>query len=406
MANAWKNPSLIAKIFAVSLYNNLVLGRLVDARYKNEFVPETGGTVTIRKITRFAGSTGATISSYEDIAEGSTSITIDKRFKVPFTISDEEYALNIKDVQKRVIDPAAKTVASYIEQQIAAAYTEIPMLLGTPGTPISSFSHVSEIASYMDSIAVPSDQRSLVVEPSVAWALAGDLKASYMTDKAKTALERGKVGTYATFDVFSCNALKSHTVGALGGTPLVNGGSQNSTYANVKDTWTQNLVLDGATASVSGWAKEGDVITIDDVYDVNPDTKEKLSNLKEFVVTADANSDASGNVTLVISPPIISSGAFQNVDSTPADNAAITIKTGSGGASYLQNLAFHKNAIALVTVPLQKPDNVWASLAKMGPYSIRIVKDYDIVNSRDLYRVDIFFGVKVVNPELAVRRTS
>ena len=402
MANIWKNPSLIAKLFAVSLYNQLKIGRLVDARFKNEFVPETGGTVTIRKITRFQGTDGPSISSFEDIVEGSTSISVNKFRTVPFTVSDEEYALNIKDVQKRVITPAARTLASYIETEIARAYVEIPKTFGTPGTPPSAFSDISAVAAYFDSIGVPSDQRSMVLEPTAAWALAGDLKASYMTDKAKTALESGRVGTYATFEVYDSASLVSHTEGDNSGTAQVNGSGQTSTYANVKDTNTQNLVIDGATASVTGWAKKGDIITIADVYDVNPDTKETLSNLKEFVVTADADSDASGNVTLVISPAIITSGAFQNVSAAPADNAGITFKTGS----YRQNLAFHHDAIALVTVPLQKPSNVWAATEKMGPYNIRVVKMYDIDNARDKYRLDVFFGVKVVNPEMAARITS
>ena len=74
------------------------------------------------------------------------------------------------------------------------------------------------------------------------------------------------------------------------------------------------------------------MFTIASVYAVNPATKASTGRLQTFTVLADADSGAStGPAALTISPPIITSGAFQTVNSAPADNAAITVKTGTGG---------------------------------------------------------------------------
>ena len=54
---------------------------------------------------------------------------------------------------------------------------------------------------------------------------------------------------------------------------------------------------------------------------------------------ADAVADGSGNMTITISPPIITSGAFQTVSNGPADNSAITLM-GTAGTGYAQNLVF------------------------------------------------------------------
>ena len=83
--------------------------------------------------------------------------------------------------------------------------------------------------------------------------------------------------------------------GAGGGSPLVKGASQSGT----------SLITDGWTASRTGVMKAGDCFTIAGV-DVL------------FRVTADANSDGSGDSTLSILPPIVAG-------SSPADNAALTI---------------------------------------------------------------------------------
>jgi len=67
--------------------------------------------------------------------------------------------------------------------------------------------------------------------------------------------------------------------GTGGGTLRVNGASQSGT----------SLVCDGATASVTNYLREGDFVTFGNEL---------------HMVVADTDSDASGNVTLSLAPPI------------------------------------------------------------------------------------------------------
>ena len=200
-------------------------------------------------------------------------------------------------------------------------------------------------------------------------------------------------------------SVATHTVGTQAGTPLTRGAGQQTTWAASKDTGTQTLDTDGWTGSTT--LKEGDVFTIQDVYAVNPRTKESTGQLQQFVVTADvtANANSANSTPIVIAPAMITSGPYQNVDSANGNDKTITVM-GSASTGYKQNMIFRKEAFQLVTVPLIiDPAMQFAARAtdEDTGLSIRIAKDYDITNDEILTRCDILYGVKALEPEKATR---
>ncbi|MND84949.1 P22 coat protein [compost metagenome] len=146
------------------------------------------------------------------------------------------------------------------------------------------------------------------------------------------------------------------------------------------------------------------MFTIAGVYAVNSVTKATLPFLRQFSVVSDADSGAStGPATLTITPPIITSGAQQTCSAAPADNAAITV-LGTGGTGYRQNLVFHKNAFALVTVPMEAPQGaVNVSRQSYKGINVRLVPYYDGTNDISKWRLDVLYGVKAIDPRLATR---
>jgi hypothetical protein len=102
---------------------------------------------------------------------------------------------------------------------------------------------------------------------------------------------------------------------------------------------------------------------------------------------------------------MIDTGAYKNVDTLPAAGAAVSI-VGTQGEPFPQNLAFHKNAFALVVVPLEIPDGAsWGARAtsRVSGMSVRVMKDYDLSNDEERVRLDILYGVKTLQPEMACR---
>jgi hypothetical protein len=151
---------------------------------------------------------------------------------------------------------------------------------------------------------------------------------------------------------------------------------------------------------------QGDVFTISAVFAVNPVTKATLPHLQQFVVKTAVTADATttNTTTLTISPPIITSGAFQTVSAAALDSATITFQGATASGAYAQNLVFHRNAFSLVMVPLVAPDGaVDVGRRSYKGYSVRIIPVYDGINDHSMWRADVLYGVKTVDARLATR---
>lgn len=408
MPNTLITPDVIAKEALMQLENSLVMGNCVHREYRKEFTGGRGASVSIRKPVKFYTADGATRVN-QDVEEKNTSITVDQRKHVSWKFSTQDLTLSVEEYSERYIKPAMITLANTVDKSLMGLYSTVWNSVGTPGTTPANFAAIAQAAQRLDEMAVGSENRHMVMNPAAHYAVAGNqLTLDAIGDKGKTAYERAQIGNVATFDNYASQNIQSHTVGAHGGTPLVNGGSQGVTYAGASNANTQSLVTDGWTSSTAV-LKAGDVFTIAGVYAVNPvpgegtTGKTVMPYLQQFTVTADATSDGSGNATLTISPAIIASGPYQTVSAPPADNAAITVM-GTASTPYPQNLGFHRNAFALVTVPLEMPDGVaFKARESHNGLSVRVVKDYDIDEDEDIIRLDILYGRKAIYPDLAAR---
>lgn len=107
-------------------------------------------------------------------------------------------------------------------------------------------------------------------------------------------------GQYGTFLYGDPDYLARGASGIYSGTPVVNGAGQTGNTLNI----------DGATNSITGWAKAGDY------FQIGSGTSARL-----YMITQDANSNGSGEVVLTFQPALRSS---------PSDGATITF-TGAKG---------------------------------------------------------------------------
>ena len=410
MANEFLTPSVFAQEGLMQLENELVLGNKVHTDHAKEFAM-VGDTISIRRPTAYQGQDDdLDVTSYrEDITQGKTTISMNKTVSIPVDIGAIDGTLSFDRVQEDVIRPAVIKMRDRIEVELANLYKELYWFTGTPGTVPATFKALGQGGSILTDAGVPDADRFAVHGTDAALELADGLKNVYVQDKAKKAFERRMIGTYANFDNYESVHAPTHTVGVATGTPLVNGGAQAVTYSAVKDTWTQTLNTDGWTNSTTGILNAGDVFTIAGVYAVNPISKQSTGRLQTFTVTADANSGAStGPAALTISPPIITSGAYQTVDAAPADNAAITVKTGTGGQPYKQSLLLHPKAFALVSRPLKIASNAGVKTSTKSGNKVTI-SCTEFVNGNTLahtMRFDMLFGVKCLDPRLGARLTN
>jgi len=412
VANAILTPTIILKEMLHRFENNLRMASLVyrgveDAFNQNVNGYKPGSSVTISRPVQYTVRTGAT-AAIQDITEGSTTVSVDNQIGIDFKFSSSDLTLSISDFSRKYIEPAAIRLANQVDTDLLALYKEVPNIAGTAGQTVNSFSDFAKGPERLDLCAVPEEMRMAALSPTDAWALLGNLSGLYINDTAKSALERAKLPPMGNVDLYSMQNVQTHTVGTYGGSPLVNGASQVYEYSTVKTTMQGSLITDGWTANTTTLAV-GDVFTIAGVYDVNPVTKATLPHLKNFVVTTATTTDGSGNSTIAYKPAIISattgaSAAYRNVSAAPADNAVISVISGSSATGYAQNLVFHKNAFALTMVPMEKPAGaVDAQRIDANGLSLRMIPYYDGTNDVSSWRLDGLYGKKALNPELATR---
>lgn len=408
MANDVKKASVIANAALAVLENELgwmkKLYRAHESEYK-ELVNgyKKGSTITIRKPADPRVRVGATASA-QDVVEGSTTLVVDTQIGHDFQFTSAELALDITELTERIIKPAMFNIVNYMASDISTAmYRGAYNWAGTPGQTVNSYSDFTAAPKRLDLMAVPQDDRCALLSVDDHWALVGAATTLNNTGAENSAYRKGSLGMLGNIDTYMSQLAPTHTVGALGGTPLVNGASQNVTFVTAKDTWTQSLITDGWSNSVTGLLKAGDIFTIAGVYMVNPKTQATTGVLQQFVVTADASSNGTGQATLTISPPIITSGAHMTCNAAPADNAAITV-LGTAATAYTQNLAFHKNAMALAVVPLELPDGATGGARESYKgFSCRVQPYYDGANDISKWRLDILYGKKLIDPRLITR---
>jgi hypothetical protein len=188
-----------------------------------------------------------------------------------------------------------------------------------------------------------------------------------------------------------------------------------TTIAHTNGTLEQSAAtVDGAgqtglsltVDALPGSLNQGDIITIDGVFQVNRITKQSTGRLRQFAVTADV---AAGATTIPIYPAIVpgvggQAVQYQTVTASPADGAAVNPSNGlAGGTSYTKNFAYAPEAVTLATADLEMPKNVHeVAREQFDGVSMRMVTDYFIGTDQLITRLDVLYGYLWIRPEWAV----
>ena len=405
MANSFLTDDMIT-LEALSIFkNSLAAANHCDRKFEGLFgqkdgLSNTSSAIRIRKPNQYTVRTGATFSA-QNITDDSVTLTIGTQIGVDTSITSASMALSLSSFSEQIIRPQVTLLANYVDSTIlSGAFNSVYNSVGTPGTIPSALSTYLDAGAKLDEYACPRDgQRAVVLGPQMQSNIVDALKGLFQTDKKiASQFDTGEMGRAVGFNWQMDQNVTSRTAGALGGTPLMDGSTSSGATSVVTDGWTASTLV----------VAEGDVFTIADVYSVNPVSKNSTGQLQQFVCTAAGTSDGSGDLTISISPPIISSGATQTVNALPADNAALSFASGVSVAS-AQGMAWHKSAIALAFAELQKPAGVDMASVKTDKQigvSMRFVRLYDVDTDVFKSRFDVLFGYKVVRPEWVCRIQS
>jgi len=402
MPNINLTPDMITDKALEVLHQKLNFCGNIVRDYDDSFANEgakIGNTLRVRQPIQYNTGTGATMATGTgaDTKQTSTTLTVSSQRHVPMRFTSQETSMDIDDFSASHIEPAMSKLAAMIENDAFNMVDEVANVVHA-GTKVD-FSELMEGRANLMRELAPGDDRCALLDVQANADLVDALKGLFQDSSTISKQNReGILGRTAGFDFYENTILPSHTVGTEGaGTAyLVNDTAAGVVDISSSEGLTQGTpVVDTGTLTIT----EGDGFTIANVYECHPETKQSTGVLRKFVVLA----DATGAGTLSVAPNIITGGAYQNVDSVPANSAKLTF-LGVASTAYKQSLLFQKGFACFATADLYLPKGV--SMASRRVYdgiSMRLLEDYDIVKDRKYIRMDVLYGFKVLRPGLACR---
>ena len=330
----------------IFLGGRLVMADLVHRDYADEFVA-VGDTVSIRKPAKFAAKNFTGTTENQDITEGSVPVKLDRFRDVTVAVTSKQMALDIADFSKQVVEPAMQAIAQAIDEDLLAVGISQAGFVKDGNKDATDLADLAALAKHLDLQKAPSADRALVLHPEhkYRYALTDNLSAvSYAGDNQ--CLRDALLGRIYTLDTYM---------------------DQNAPDSAAEEPGSGSFTVEGvmgeSQVTVSGTVAAGDGFILGGyLYRFTEGGSGQVAIDQKLL------QDANGTVYCVNCP---------------------------------NSLAFHRNALALVTRNLSLPMGASrAAYAEANGLGVRVVYDYDSATKTDLISFDIIYGIAALEPKL------
>ncbi len=370
------NPEFYANELLIHTENALGMAERVHRGFDKERQAfNKGDTINIKKPSTFV--TQASGSAPDDLSVENMQISVDVHREVRFAVTDKEMAYTGEEIIAAHIEPAAYAIANYVDAALADLYYAIPWYLDRSGTP-AVITDFTEGRAILFNNGVPLGDPSQV-HCMIDGAFEADcLQTTAFTqqqgagDQGVATQKTGLIGPKFGFGIYANQNVKTHTKGAL-----------TASVAKLKGTGVigaTSIIVDDT--SMSGTVTKGDTFVI-------------AGNTQRYSITADATA-GSNEIALSIFPAIVQAYT---------DNSVVTFSQDT----HVANLLYHKNAFAVAfaklpdTIPRRLGAEVVSVQHPKSGVAIRAAMFWDGANSRTVVLLDVLFGVKCLDANLAVR---
>lgn len=437
MANQFLNAQEYANSMLLLAKNQLVTGKLVSGKFKKEVSDENGLTISVKRPPRFAPNDASAMSAAlatQDLLTGSVSVAVNQYAKVHISVGDIEYVQSFNSLLKNeTMKSAASTLAHQIDAHLQSKVAKFSGYIGTgtfgtdPSNNIGTPAEFNRVHTRLMDLGVPNSDLVSTILFDDAEEIRGSLIGTNIDGVNKTALEKVKVPILSEIDIYATQQCPSLTTGTrvAAATSLMDNGTLQVNYRDVKTTMVQTIHIDGQTSAKT--IKVGETLTIAGVYAFDWRNQVALPYLQTFVVVGGASTasgsvpngsalgtaittDAGGDIDLIISPPIIVPGtsdgvstaantAFATCSAAPVDGAAVTHLAPASTTRRIR-AAWHKPSITLVSARLQTPftgESSFATDPETG-ISIRYWRGSDISTGAHIHRWDCLYGAENLDP--------
>jgi len=330
-----------------------------------------GDTIQVRRPSTFTAADAP--SADQNLATESVAIKLDTWKEVKFSLTDKDLSLTSEKIISDHIRPAAVALADVVDQTLNGLYKQIPWYTQMSATP--ALSDITKLKKVMFDNKVPMRDESLLhLQIGSNEQMAFQNAMTVLQNPQASGLRDGSLGTLYGFDTFANQNAPSHTSGVAA--------DSTGTVDGANAVGATSISISGVTAGIT--VKAGDIVSI-------------AGDSQQYNIAADAT-DADGSAFVITITP--------GLKKATAGTEVVTIFL--GGAAKTQNIAFHSNAFCLATAPLSDMGNqLGAKIATISDpitgLSLRSRLFYVGDSSTVKVALDILFGVKTLDPNLAVR---
>lgn len=394
--NSFANTSWVSLEILRLLVNRLVcteyFNRSWEKDFNREFAP--GSQIQIKFPQRFFTIPQMGYSP-QGIARITTTVSLNQWIQVPFEWDDYQRAVNLErsetELRENYWEPAgaaiAQTIDSYAANWVRLNSSNLVGQLGTDPTSVTTY---FQARAMLEREAAGFSKRCMAISTSMMTSLGTNITTLFNPpDEITRNWKQGAIGQLARFDFFESNSLYTHVAGTWPGAVTVAGANQQG----------GNLVISGTAGST---LNPGDKFSVLNVNMTNPMTYRSAGPLTPRTFTYAGTSQfvlTGGSDSIPILPAIYPPGSqYQNVDSFPNNNAALTLWPGTtspNGKVGTVGFGLNRDAFALVGGKLYLPKAVESAAQQQDPESgiaIRKVIAWDPVRSMQVNRYDSLIG--------------
>lgn len=425
------------------LEENMVMAHLVHRDFEDE-VQRYGDVVNTRRPNKFkiARKVDGDTLSYQDATATNVPVTLDQWFTQPFTIYDGEDSLSFKDLVVQYLKPAMLSIANGVDRSVTG---QVQRFFGTVAARVGRLENLPAATSnevvldarqvLNDNLAPLDRQRHLLLTSASETAL---LKNDIFVEAQKrgdggTALEMAKLGTIYGFNTWmgqnvpslvsgtvilgdSTSARAAGYAGAitctLGATivgEFINvAGNDQPTFCTAITGATTDFTLNEALKYATGAGAVVTAYTSDTVnapgavtYPVGWTKIIGMDNIARFSI---GQLCAFGTGANRRTYTVIEIDGNDVILDRPLEVAVADGAAAFPGPQGNMNLAFHREALALITRPLALPRAGTGAVGGVASYngiSMRVTMQYSQSAGGTQVNCDMLAGLAVLDTSLA-----
>jgi hypothetical protein len=358
----------------LALRQNAVMSRLVNRDYQN-LAAEKGDSINVPIPSALAASDvvpGYTVVTSTDISPTKAVVTLDFWKRSAFTMTDKNIAEALSGVVPMQMSEAIKSIGNAIDTYIIGKTVGFQGFCGTPATtPFNTSLTIAGTArKLLNKQLAPMDERRGVLDP--------DAESNFLLNTNiinadqrgdQSGIVEGRIARTLGLDWYMDQNVSQYTPGA----GWVTGFVLSTVGAAVGDT-TLNIL----NATASGTIKVGDVFTVS-------------GSTQSYVVTASVTASATVQVAIAFQPALVSAAIT---------GAAITVVS----TAFVQNLAFHRNALAWVSRPMANDGLGNLVMSDVDPISgVALRLEVSRQHYQTTWAFDVLGGANVIRREYGVR---